>query len=70
MDIDYTINDGSGYVFPGLVEDSFERNKGENSWNWFFPNANLDEIRRLDYISLLSLNDDECTNFLTKIIME
>ena len=70
MEVDYTVNDGSGYTFPGLTYDSFEKNKYENCWNWFLPNKYLTEIRRLDYISLLSLTDSECTNFLTKIITE
>ena len=70
MEIDYTINDGSGYIFPELTYNSFEKNKYENCWNWFFPNKYLTEIRRLDYISLLSLTDSECANFLTKIITE
>ena len=63
INLDYKI--GNGYYFPSLNKDSFEINK--KSTSWFFP-PDLNQIRRSDYISLLSLNNNECTIFWKKII--
>lgn len=53
------------YFIPELELDAFEKNG--RSTDWFKP-IDISEVRRLDYISLLSMTDNEVVDFLSDIM--